>query len=43
VPEEDWREPDVASSLADLDELRKIMPRLSLEEVLSARHEAHKY
>lgn len=43
VPDEHWREAEVASALADLDELRTTMPRLSLVEIHSARREGHKY
>ena len=43
VPDEHWREADAATALAELDQLRMTMPRLSLQEILSARHEGHKY
>jgi prevent-host-death family protein len=29
--------------IADIEEFRKTMPRIPLEELLSARHEGHKY
>ncbi|HYA80533.1 MAG TPA: type II toxin-antitoxin system prevent-host-death family antitoxin [Methylocystis sp.] len=43
VPEADRRQAKIDRTLAEIDEFRKSMPRLSLEEILSARHEGHKY
>lgn len=43
VPESDRRREAIAKALAELDEIRKTMPRLTLAEILSARHEGHKY
>lgn len=43
VPEADRHRDEIAKALADLAELRKCMPRLTLDEILSARHEGHKY
>jgi len=43
VPEDGRRQEETARALADLDELRRRMPRLTLGEILSARHEGHKY
>jgi len=40
VPEFDRQE--VAKAIADLKELRKTMPSLTLDEILSARGEGHK-
>lgn len=43
VPEEDQRRAQVRKVFAEIEEFRKTMPALSLEEILSARHEGHKY
>jgi prevent-host-death family protein len=43
VPETDRRQAQVERLFAEIEEFRKTMPRMSLEEVLSARHEGHKY
>jgi prevent-host-death family protein len=43
VPEADQRQARIDRTLAEIEEFRKTMPRLSLEEILSARHEGHKY
>ncbi len=43
VPEGARRQEEVARALADLEDLRKTMPRLTLDESLSALHEGHKY
>jgi prevent-host-death family protein len=43
VPEAERRREEVAKALAELEEFRKTMPRLTLDEILSARHEGHKY
>lgn len=43
VPENAKRQEEVTKALADLDELRKTMPRQTLGEILLARHEGHKY
>jgi prevent-host-death family protein len=43
VPEAARRQEEIAKVLADLDDLRKTMPPLTLDEILSARHEGHKY
>jgi prevent-host-death family protein len=43
VPEDAMREEEIAKVLADLDDLRKTMPALTLDEILSARHEGHNY
>lgn len=43
VPEDARRQEETAKALADLEELRKTMPQLSLDEILSARHEGHEY
>jgi prevent-host-death family protein len=42
VPEPDSRQTKIDRAIADIDEFRKTMPRLRLEEILSARHEGHK-
>jgi prevent-host-death family protein len=43
VPEADRQQERVEKALKAIKELRKSMPRLTLEEILSARHEGHKY
>ena len=43
VPEADRRREEIEKALAELDEFRKTMPRLSLAEILSSRHQGHKY
>jgi prevent-host-death family protein len=43
VPEADGRQDRINRALAEIDEFRKTMPRMSLEDILSARHEGHKY
>lgn len=43
IPEADRRQAKIDRTLAEIDEFRKTMPSLSLEEILSARHEGHKY
>jgi prevent-host-death family protein len=43
VPEAARRQEEIAKVLVDLDDLRKTMPALTLDEILSARHEGHNY
>jgi prevent-host-death family protein len=43
VPEADRREAETRKTMKSIDAFRKTMPRLSVEEILSARHEGHKY
>jgi prevent-host-death family protein len=43
VPEADLRQAEVDRAIADIEKFRKTMPRIQLEEILSARHEGHKY
>ena len=43
VPEAARRREEIEKAMAELREFRKSMPRLTLEEILSARHEGHKY
>ena len=43
VPEADRRHAEVVKALQRLDAFRTTMPRLTLDEILSARHEGHKY
>ncbi len=43
VPEADLRTVKIARALAEIEEFRKTMPALPLEDILSARHEGHKY
>jgi prevent-host-death family protein len=43
VPEADDRQARVARAMAEIEEFRKTMPNIALEDILSARHEGHKY
>jgi prevent-host-death family protein len=43
VPEADRRQAELDRVITEIDEFRKTMPRIALEELLSARHEGHKY
>ena len=43
VPEPDGRQEKIDRVMAEIDEFRKTMPRIPLEEILSSRHEGHKY
>jgi prevent-host-death family protein len=43
VPEADRRQAELDRVIAEIEEFRQTMPRISLEELLSARHEGHKY
>jgi len=43
VPEADQRQAETLKTMARIDAFRKTMPRLSIDEILSARHEGHKY
>ncbi len=43
VPEVDQRQVRVRQAMARLEEFRRTMPRLTLDEILSSRHEGHKY
>jgi len=43
ITEADIRQTKVDRAIADIEKFRKTMPRISVEEILSARHEGHKY
>lgn len=43
APEVERREAEVARALDRLDAFRKTLPRLSAEDILSARHEGHRF
>jgi prevent-host-death family protein len=43
IPEADRRRAEIDRVIAEIEEFRKTMPRIPLEEILSARHEGHKY
>lgn len=43
VPEEAAEKYRVRQAIEDIIKLRKTMPRLSMEDILSAKHEGHKY
>jgi prevent-host-death family protein len=42
VPEAGHRRAELDRVFAEIEELRKRMPRISVEELLEARHEGHK-
>ena len=43
VSERDARQHEILKAMERIEEFRRQMPALSLEEILSARHEGHKY
>lgn len=43
VPEPDDRQEKIDGVMAEIDEFRKTMPRIPLQEILSSRHEGHQY
>jgi prevent-host-death family protein len=43
VPEVDLRQAELDRVIAEIEEFRKTMPRIPLEELVAARHEGHKY
>jgi prevent-host-death family protein len=43
VPEADIRRANVKQTFAAIKEFRKTLPSISLEDILSGRHEGHKY
>ena len=43
VPETEVRQAEVDRALAEIEKFRKTMPLIPLEEILSGRHEGHKY
>ena len=43
VPETERRQEEIEEAIEGIKRLRKKMPGLTLEEILSARHEGHKY
>jgi prevent-host-death family protein len=43
VPEADLRRAEVDRVLAEIEKFRKTMPHIPLEEIISGRHEGHKY
>lgn len=42
VPEADHRRAELNRVIAEIEEFRKTMPRIPIEELLKARHEGHK-
>lgn len=42
VPEEDRRRADIVATMERLAAFRKTMPLMSIDEILSARHEGHR-
>jgi prevent-host-death family protein len=43
VPQPDRRQRDIRVVMAEIEEFRKTMPRIPLEEIMSAVHEGHKH
>lgn len=43
VPEVEGRAAEVRKAMDRIEAFRQIMPRLTVEDILSARHEGHKY
>jgi prevent-host-death family protein len=43
VPEADRRQAAIDRALAQIVEFRKTAPRIALADIMSARHEGHKY
>ena len=43
IPESDRRQAKIDRARADIEAFRRTMPHIPLEEMLSARHEGHKY
>ncbi len=43
APEADRREAEIRKTMARIDAFRETMPRLSADEINSARHEGHRY
>ena len=43
VPEVTSRQKDIDQAVADIKEMRKAFGKLSLDDILSARHEGHQY
>lgn len=43
VPENEQRSAAIAQAIANIQAMRKETGRLSLDEILSARHEGHRY
>ncbi|MFZ2871651.1 type II toxin-antitoxin system Phd/YefM family antitoxin [Zavarzinia sp.] len=43
VPEVEGRAAEVRKAMERIEAFRQTMPRLTVEDILSARHEGHKY
>jgi prevent-host-death family protein len=43
IPEVDRRQARIDRALVEIEQFRKTMPNIPLEEILSARHEGHRY
>jgi prevent-host-death family protein len=43
VPETERRQAEIDGAIADIKALRRTTGRISVDELLSARHEGHKY
>lgn len=43
VPETDNRAAEIRKAMERINTFRETMPRLSVDDILSARHEGHKY
>ena len=43
VPDDAARKEEIRKAIVDIRALRKTMPGLTLEEIISAKHEGHRY
>lgn len=43
VPAEDQRRAEVEKTMAQVEAFRRTMPPIAVEDILSARHEGHRY
>ena len=43
IPEAPWRQDEIDQAIEDIKALRKRIGRITADEVLSARHDGHKY
>ena len=43
VPDDAARKQEIRKAIEDIRALRKTMPGLTLEEIISAKHEGHRY
>ena len=43
VPDAEDRQAKIRRTMAEMEAFRKTLPKITLEDILSARHEGHKY